>query len=201
MTLSSWTEADSKRALEIWSEYQQQHADISDKTGMTAGIEPVSGRIWFGDSIQDVIARRDGDGSDAPLFFMRVGSASYFRKGRSPLIEGVVTEDGVPAIFVDLGNQRWEAIIDTGFNGDLELPEPLRMHADPQVRRPGDLNSGRESTHRGRRFSCRFPIRWPDGSMQATFVDGEEILIGNGLLRDYRLQVDFPAKRVAVERA
>jgi hypothetical protein len=35
---------------------------------------------------------------------------------------------------------------------------------------------------------------------QATFVDGNSILIGTGLLRDYRLQVDFPARTVAIEK-
>ncbi len=80
MTVSNWTDADSSRAQEIWSEYQQHH-DLSGKAGQTAGIDPVGGRIWFGDSIQDVIAQRDADGSEAPLFFMRVGSATYYRKG------------------------------------------------------------------------------------------------------------------------
>ena len=80
MTVSNWTHADTSRAQEIWSEYIQQH-DLSQKAGMTAGIDPDSGSIWFGDSIQEVIGRRDTDGSAAPLFFMRVGSATYYRKG------------------------------------------------------------------------------------------------------------------------
>jgi hypothetical protein len=80
MSVSNWTEADSSRANKIWSEYEEHH-DLSEKAGQTAGIDPVSGRIWFGDSIQDVIAQRDADGSEAPLFFMRVGSATYYRKG------------------------------------------------------------------------------------------------------------------------
>ena len=80
MAVSNWTETDSNRAREIWAKYQQQH-DLSRKVGQTAGIDPVGGRIWLGDSIQDVIAQRDADGSQAPLFFMRVGSATYYRKG------------------------------------------------------------------------------------------------------------------------
>lgn len=80
MTNSRWTESDSGRAREIWSEYRQRQ-DVSKKVGQTAGIEPVSGCIWFGDSIQNVIAQRDADGIDAPLFFVRVGSATYYRKG------------------------------------------------------------------------------------------------------------------------
>ena len=80
MTVANWSEADTNRAQAIWSEYQAQH-DISDRVGQTSGIDPTSGRIWFGDSIQNVIAQRDADGNHAPLFFMRVGSATYYRKG------------------------------------------------------------------------------------------------------------------------
>ncbi len=80
VTVSNWTEADSNRAQELWSEYQQHH-DLSEKVGQTAGIDPVGDRIWFGKSIQDVIAQRYADGSETPLFFVRVGSATYYRKG------------------------------------------------------------------------------------------------------------------------
>ncbi len=80
MTVSNWTAADSHRAQQIWSEYRQQH-DVSEKTGQTAGIDPVSGAIWFGDSIEDVIAQRDAAESGDPLFFVRVGSETYYRKG------------------------------------------------------------------------------------------------------------------------
>jgi hypothetical protein len=87
MTVSNWTEADSDRARHIWSEYQLHH-DLSEKIGQTAGIDPVSGCIRFGESIQDVVAQRDADGSEAPLFFVRVGSTSYYRKGGHRLIRG-----------------------------------------------------------------------------------------------------------------
>ena len=80
MTVSTWTEADSKRAIELWSDYQRQH-DLSENAGQTAGIDPANGQIWLGQSIQDVIAQRDAAASEAPLFFVRVGSATYYRKG------------------------------------------------------------------------------------------------------------------------
>lgn len=80
MTLSKWTDADSSRAQKIWSSYQQCH-DLSDKVGQTVGIDPASGCVWIGDSVQDVIAQRDATGSMGPLFFERVGSSAYYRKG------------------------------------------------------------------------------------------------------------------------
>ena len=80
MAVSNWTQADSERAQEIWSQYQHDH-DVSERVGETAGIEPISGGIWFGSSIQEVIRRRNADGVAAPLYFVRVGSPTYYRKG------------------------------------------------------------------------------------------------------------------------
>jgi hypothetical protein len=80
MALSNWGEADSIKAKQIWAEYQKQH-DLSDRIGQTAGIDPASGRIWFGESIQDIVCQRDAEGLHSPLFFERVGSETYFRKG------------------------------------------------------------------------------------------------------------------------
>jgi len=80
VTVSNWTQADSSRAQQLWSDYRQ-HNDLSERAGQTAGIDPENGRIWFGDSIQDVVARRDAAGSQAPLFFVRVGFETYYRKG------------------------------------------------------------------------------------------------------------------------
>jgi hypothetical protein len=80
MNVSNWSQADSDRAQRIWSEYEREH-DLSDREGQTAGIDPSSGRIWFGVSIQDVVAKRDAGGCDAPLYFIRVGSSAYYRKG------------------------------------------------------------------------------------------------------------------------
>jgi hypothetical protein len=34
----------------------------------------------------------------------------------------------------------------------------------------------------------------------ATFVDGGEILIGTRMLQDYRLEIDFPARVLTIEK-
>lgn len=80
MALANWKEADSVKAKQIWAEYQQRH-DLSDRMGQTAGIDPHSGRIWFGESIRDIVLQRNAEGLDSPLFFERVGSEVYFHKG------------------------------------------------------------------------------------------------------------------------
>jgi predicted aspartyl protease len=38
---------------------------------------------------------------------------------------GEIDETGTPIIRLSIADQEWIATIDTGFNGDLELPEQL----------------------------------------------------------------------------
>ena len=117
------------------------------------------------------------------------------------MIEGVITDDGVPAIEVEIGSQRWQAIIDTGFNGELELPERLRSYVSAQfVGRATSLLAANQRIEE-EVFLVEFPF---DGRMfraQATFAESETILIGTRMLRDYRLRIDFPARTVLVEKA
>ncbi len=80
MQCPTWTPADSRKAKQIWAAYQKLH-NLSDRIGQTAGIDPQSSRIWFGESIRDIVLQRDAEGLHSPLFFQRVGSETYFRKG------------------------------------------------------------------------------------------------------------------------
>ena len=81
MSVTAWTDDDSLRAKQIWIDYQRQH-DLAARVGQTAGIDPQSGRIWFGESIPDIVSQRDSEGLDSPLFFERVGFNTFHRKGR-----------------------------------------------------------------------------------------------------------------------
>jgi predicted aspartyl protease len=116
------------------------------------------------------------------------------------LIVGTVTADGVPVIEVEVGGQGWRAIIDTGFNGELELPDSLRQHLNPQfVGRVTSLLAANQRIEEDV-FLVDFPFDGRTFRVQATFVNGEEILIGTRLLRAYLLRIDFPARSVTLER-
>jgi hypothetical protein len=80
MNALQWKESDSQLAEQIWSDYQRAH-DVSQRRGQTAGIEPKSRRVWFGNSIKEVVAGRNDDGCQEPLYFVRVGFPTYYRKG------------------------------------------------------------------------------------------------------------------------
>jgi hypothetical protein len=74
-----WTEADTHRALEIWDEYQSKH-DVSDRLGQPVGIDPVSGRVWFGESGLDIRRQMEAEGISRPFYCLRVGSDHYLSK-------------------------------------------------------------------------------------------------------------------------
>jgi len=80
MPLAKWEESDSVRAKQMWIDYQRQH-DLSARVGQTAGIDPRSGRIWFGESVRDIVSQRAAEGLHSALFFERVGSEAYLHKG------------------------------------------------------------------------------------------------------------------------
>ncbi len=41
------------------------------------------------------------------------------------MIQGTVTTDGIPTVSLVVAGKTWPATVDTGFNGDLELPEAI----------------------------------------------------------------------------
>ncbi len=113
---------------------------------------------------------------------------------------GNVSDEGEPIVTLDVAGQFWPAIIDTGFNGDLELPEVLRpfLNARFLVREPSLLAGGiiiEEDL-----YLVDFLFDGERVVAEATFVPGRSILIGTYLLRRYRLMIDFVARTVVLDR-
>lgn len=80
MARAKWDESDSAKAKQIWLDYQGQQ-DLSARVGQTVGIDPRSGRIWFGSSVREIVSQRAAEGLHSPLYFERVGSEAYLHKG------------------------------------------------------------------------------------------------------------------------
>jgi predicted aspartyl protease len=113
----------------------------------------------------------------------------------------VVTERGVPTVRIRIGPRTWPATIDTGFNGDLELPFSAREHVTAAfvglVR--SRLADGRLIEEAGFALDIRF-----DGQVvpvETTFSPVGQALIGTRLLRRHRLEVDFVRRSVSLQRA
>lgn len=115
------------------------------------------------------------------------------------MISGKVTEEGIPVIELEVGDQHWRAIVDSGFNGELELPE--RLQSQIKARFVGRATSLLAANQRIEEdiFLVEIPFEGRTVRAQATFVDGDEILIGTGMLWNYELRINFPSRTVAIE--
>jgi predicted aspartyl protease len=119
----------------------------------------------------------------------------------SSVITGTVNFFGVPVVLVSMAGQSWPAVIDTGFNGDLELPDSLWSHVNPRFIMRIRSRLGGGLTVDEDNYEVDFPF---DGEMlmaEATFVNTGEILIGTHLLRRHRLEINFVARTVLVEKS
>jgi predicted aspartyl protease len=117
------------------------------------------------------------------------------------MIAGQVTEDGQPIIRLTVAGRSWVAIVDSGFNGDLELPNALhgQLNARFRAREPWLLASGQSIEEDI--YSVDFPFDGRVVYAEASFVPGDTILVGTGMLSLYRLTIDFVARIVLLERA
>lgn len=116
-------------------------------------------------------------------------------------MHGTVSDIGVPIITLSVAGQEWTATIDTGFNGDLELPEALRNVLNPQyVGKVTSALAGGQTIEEDV-YLVDFPFDGDIIQARATFVIGSEILIGTHLLQEHRLQIDFVKQTVMLEKA
>jgi predicted aspartyl protease len=116
------------------------------------------------------------------------------------VITGIVTADDEPTISLTVAGQVWPAVVDTGFNGDLELPERLRPHVNPRFK--GTVVSalaGGQSVLEDV-YIVDFPFDGQIAAADATFVVTDTILVGTHLLRRYRLTIDFVDRTILLER-
>ena len=117
------------------------------------------------------------------------------------MILGVVSVQGLPTIILPISGQDWPATIDTGFNGDVELPDALRDTLNARfVGRATVALAGGQSIDEDV-YLVDFPFDGGIVRAGATFVSGSRILLGTRLLREYSLQINFVTRTVQLERA
>ncbi len=112
------------------------------------------------------------------------------------MAQGFVHAGRSPRVFVEIFGHSIDAIVDTGFEGGLQLPDPLI-----QLLPVGTLPIRRN------KFGFSFGrTSWLDVDPMTIQIDGidvevifspvREALIGVDILKDYSLTIDFPAGTV-----
>lgn len=115
------------------------------------------------------------------------------------MIAGTVV-DGIPRIAVELGRSSWSAIIDTGFDGGLELPAALMdsLNPEPAGRVRSALAGGQFIEEDA--YFIDFEFDGETIEVEATFAQSDEVLIGTQVLESHRLEIDLPRGAVVLSR-
>jgi predicted aspartyl protease len=99
-----------------------------------------------------------------------------------------------------VAGSEWVAVIDTGFNGDLELPEALAPHFPAHGFGESETTLGGGNVIMEDLFFIEFPFDGELVEALVAFAPVGEILIGTNLLRNYRLEVNFVTGTVSLEK-
>lgn len=93
-----------------------------------------------------------------------------------------------------------EAILDTGFDGYLSLPINIAVTLGIELIAivPVEYADGRRSQELV--FSVRVDLDGTEEMVPATLTAGSEALAGTALLAKYELRVNFPRKRITLEK-
>ena len=99
-----------------------------------------------------------------------------------------------------MAGQNRTALRDTGFNGDLPLPEDLRnlVNPRPHARQKAVLATG-ESIEEDV-FLIELDFDGQLSKSEVTFAQVDEVVIGTHLMRHHRLEINFVTKIVLLER-
>ena len=116
------------------------------------------------------------------------------------MIRGSVSPEGIPTIALSVAGGDWAAVVDTGFNGDLELPDVLWESLNPRYVGQAVSSLAGGQVVEEAVFLADFPFDGRMTRVEATFVSGNRILVGTRLLRSYRLKIDFASAIVELER-
>jgi predicted aspartyl protease len=110
-------------------------------------------------------------------------------------------EEGVPLIKLKVADQDFTAIVDTGFNGDVELPLSLKpLLSSMYIGKTTSYLAGGQSIVEDT-YLLKLPFDGREIEVEATFVADKYVLIGTSLLKQHRLEVNFLERSVAIERA
>lgn len=110
---------------------------------------------------------------------------------------------GSPMVWLTLAGNAFEAVLDTGFEGGLQLPDAWRPPLLPLLTRPHqELTYQMPDGRIAKTYSYWLDVEFGSDALvvETIFMSGDEILLGVDALRDYRLTIDFPAGTVAVDR-
>lgn len=117
------------------------------------------------------------------------------------MVTGALRSTGSPVVPIEIAGQTFEAVVDTGFEGSLQLPDLFFSVLNPVYRadQPYQYADGRMGVIPLYDVVVRFDGE--DRVLRTQFeVSSDEIILGVDAMKDYRLEINFVARTVLLEQ-
>jgi predicted aspartyl protease len=103
-------------------------------------------------------------------------------------------------IQIELAGTLFPAVIDTGFESGLQLPDPFLPVLNPPVHAKATFQYADGSSGVKQTYLVRVGIDGEEYETETVFAPVNEIMVGYGLLWHFRLTIDYPAGTVRLEK-
>ena len=118
---------------------------------------------------------------------------SYFDNSGHPKIKAIVSGSW--------GQAEIEALIDTGFDGEITLPSVIGVRLGLELTGIEDFELADGSIGEGFVFSGQVTLGERSQKVDIALADIDEALIGTRLLSNYQLTIDFVNRTVEIKES
>ena len=118
------------------------------------------------------------------------------------VVEGYVDDQGQALVEIGVGGSRGErvlkAVVDTGFSGDVSLPTSLAVQLGLELWGAEMFELADGSRVEGLLFAGRLRLGEEEREVEVVLSNSPDALVGAGLLRGKRLEIDYPSRQVII---
>lgn len=112
------------------------------------------------------------------------------------MLVGRLNANGAPIVSIEIDGVSYDATLDTGFEGGLQLPAALFPTSPPPQVRSVKFEHPNGTASWVYTYAIRITLAGVAVDAETFFSPTDDILVGVDLLEPYRLTIDFPAGTV-----
>lgn len=116
------------------------------------------------------------------------------------MVQGALRPRGTPIVPIEVAGQIYGAILDTGFDGGLQLPDAFALVVSAVPRGEETIQYGDGSIGTVNIFDVMVQFDGEDQVLRTQFSESDEIMLGIEALKNYRLEINFVTGTVLLER-
>ena len=115
-------------------------------------------------------------------------------------LEGYIDGAGTPRVKVEIvgyrGSVKVDAVLDTGFNGELCVPVPIAIQLGLELIGESLVTYADGRVEAELLFAGKAKVRDVEREVEITLTRGDETILGTSLLREAKVLLDFKERKL-----